>query len=327
MPTCSLQAMIDAFPENTAITDAAGRILFVNRAWRAFGERNDLCMADFGLGRNYLEALDDSAVSVRLRQGFADVVDAAHAVVEVEYPCHGPHGKAWYVASLSRLDLAEGPIVIIAHRDVTSVKAPEIAIKNVLFQTIAAITGTLERKDPYTFGHQNRVALLAALLARRLGLDHTAVEGVWFGALIHDVGKIAVPAEILNRPGRLRPLEMELVKEHPEIGYDLLKPIAFPWPVAEVVRQHHERMDGSGYPQGLRGDAILPAARIVAVADVVDAMITHRPYRAGLSKATTMEELTRGRGTAFDADVVDVCLAELGRDAFRIDAIAPPDQD
>lgn len=177
-----------------------------------------------------------------------------------------------------------------------------------LEQTVHALAGTVETRDPYTAGHQQRVALIAIELAGILGLPDVRVRGLSLAATIHDIGKLSTPAEILSKPGRLTPLEFELVKTHAEAGYQIIKGVEFPWPVAEMVRQHHERLDGSGYPRGLKGDEILLEARILAVADVVEAMFSHRPYRPGLGIEAALAEIVSGRGKGYDPDVVDACV-------------------
>ncbi|AHE99686.1 PhnD/SsuA/transferrin family substrate-binding protein [Thioalkalivibrio paradoxus] len=175
--------------------------------------------------------------------------------------------------------------------------------------TIQAIAVTIEKRDPYTAGHQERVATLADALAERLGMHEQQREGLRLAASIHDIGKIGVPAEILNRPGKLTPLEFQLLQEHPRVGYEIVAGVEFPWPVAEMILQHHERLDGSGYPQGLAGEQILREARILAVADVVEAMASHRPYRPALGIEHALEAIAAGRGSLFDPEVVDACLA------------------
>lgn len=182
--------------------------------------------------------------------------------------------------------------------------------------TIAALAATLELRDAYTAGHQRHVAQLSAALARELGCQEVQVHGIELAATVHDLGKIQVPAEILAKPAKLSKLEYELVKTHAQAGYELLKDIDFPWPIAELVWQHHERMDGSGYPRGLRGEQILLGARIIAVADTVEAMVSHRPYRASLGMEMTMAEMRRGRGTSYDAEVVDACLRLFEEKSF-----------
>ncbi|HPD06952.1 MAG TPA: PAS domain S-box protein [Candidatus Bipolaricaulis sp.] len=179
-----------------------------------------------------------------------------------------------------------------------------------LFDAIVdALASTIELRDPYTAGHQRRVAELAVAIAQELGLSAEEQRGLRIAGLVHDVGKIVVPSEILSKPGRLSQLEMEMVRVHPEAGFNVLRGIDFPWPVAEVVHQHHERLDGSGYPQGLTGDEILLGARILAVADVVEAISSHRPYRAALGIEAALAEVEAGRGELYDPQVVDACLA------------------
>lgn len=181
-------------------------------------------------------------------------------------------------------------------------------LRNALLGTIRAVAHMAEQRDPYTAGHQNRVANLCCAIGRELGLSADRIEGLRLGAMIHDIGKISIPAEILNRPGKLSAPEYEIIKAHAQAGYDIIKDIDFPWPVAMMVLQHHERFDGSGYPQGLRGDAICLEARIVAVADIVDAICAHRPYRPALGIEKALTTIEASRGQALDAEVVDACL-------------------
>ncbi len=184
---------------------------------------------------------------------------------------------------------------------------------------------TLELRDPYMAGHQHRVSSLAVAIAREMGLPGEKVEGLRFAGIIHDIGKIAAPIEIVGKPGRLTMTEFQLVKEHPRLGYEMVKDIAFPWPVAHIVLQHHERLDGSGYPEGLAGDAILPEARILAVADVVEAVCSLRPYRPALGIDKALEEVRKGRGFRYDPRAVDACvrLFREKRFAFKAEAEAP----
>jgi len=172
---------------------------------------------------------------------------------------------------------------------------------------IAVLAATVERRDPYTAGHQRRVAELAAAIAHTLELDAARIEGLHFAATIHDIGKIYVPAEILARPGKLSPTEFELIKSHAQVGFEIVKDVEFPWQVADMIHQHHERLDGSGYPQGLKGDQILLESRILAVADVVEAMSSHRPYRPGLGIDAALAQIKQEVGTKLDAQVVDAC--------------------
>ena len=182
-------------------------------------------------------------------------------------------------------------------------------------QTIQAVSQTVEKRDPYTAGHQHRVAELTVAIAREMGLAEDQVLGLHMSAMIHDLGKIYVPAEILSRPGKLSDAEWGIVRTHSQVGHDIIQGVDFPWPVAEIILQHHERLDGSGYPRGLKGEQILLEARIIAVADVVEAMASHRPYRPAVGLEAALAELRRGSGSHYDAAVVTACerlFQELG---------------
>jgi putative nucleotidyltransferase with HDIG domain len=171
-------------------------------------------------------------------------------------------------------------------------------------QTMAA---TVETRDPYTAGHQRRVSDLARTIAQEMGLSDMEVDCVRMAGIIHDLGKIYIPAEILNRAGELDEIEWNMIRKHPKVAWDILKNIDFPWPIAEIVHQHHERLNGKGYPNGLRGDAISLEARILSVADVVEAMSSHRPYREALGVDKALDEINRNKGSLYDPRVVDIC--------------------
>ncbi len=182
-------------------------------------------------------------------------------------------------------------------------------LRQSLEQSVQTIAATVEARDPYTAGHQRRVGDLATAIAQAMGLPEEQIHGIHLAAIIHDLGKIHIPAEILSKPGRLNELEYLMIKTHPQEGYDILKDVKFPWPIADMVLQHHERLDGSGYPQGLKGDQIILGARILGVSDLVEAMSSHRPYRPGLGIEAALGEIIRGRGTLFDPQVADACVA------------------
>ena len=192
-------------------------------------------------------------------------------------------------------------------------------IRTILDASIRAMALMVEIRDPYTAGHQQRVAQLACAIARKMGLSADAVEGIRIAGILHDVGKIRIPVSILSRSGKLMPAEFEMLKIHPRVSYDILKDIPFPWPVAQMVLQHHERMDGSGYPQGLSGDAILPEARILAVADVTEANSSFRPYRPAHGIEAALERLAQQKGRRYDAEVVAACLTLFAEGAFVFD--------
>jgi PAS domain S-box-containing protein/putative nucleotidyltransferase with HDIG domain len=178
---------------------------------------------------------------------------------------------------------------------------------------IQAMTIVVEMRDPHTAGHQQRATQLACAIAREIGLSEEQISGLRLAGLIHDIGKVRIPAEILMNPDGLSEPECMMIQAHPRLGYEILKTIDFPWPVAQIVLQHHERLDGSGYPSGLSGEDIIIEARILAVADVVDAMASHRPYRAALGVEKALEEIEENRGVLYDARVADACL-KLFRD-------------
>jgi response regulator RpfG family c-di-GMP phosphodiesterase len=203
-------------------------------------------------------------------------------------------------------------------------KAQQTVTKT-LEEVVDVLSRAIEIRDPYTDGHQKRVSQLAVAIGREMALPESRLLGLRLGSMIHDVGKIRVPAEVLSKPGKLSSIEMSLVREHALAGYEIVKDVSFPWPLADFVLQHHERLDGSGYPNGLKGDEILLEAKILAVADVVEAMFSHRPYRAALGLAAAVEEIRSNRGNLYDAAVVDACLAVLEKtpDPWKITPETP----
>ncbi len=191
-------------------------------------------------------------------------------------------------------------------------------LEDILNKIIETMSKLVETKDPYTAGHQERVMKIAVAIARQMGMDSEKIEGLKNAALLHDIGKIYVPSEILTKPGRISKEEFALIKMHPRLGYELLKLIRFPWPIAEIVFQHHERLDGSGYPRGISGESILLEARIIAVADVVEAISSHRPYRPSLGIGVAISEIEKNRGKLYDKDAVDACI-EIFKQGFKLD--------
>ena len=173
-------------------------------------------------------------------------------------------------------------------------------------------------RDPYTAGHQRRVARLATAIAAEMGLEESRVQGLHMAGVVHDIGKIHVPAEILSSPAKLSNAEFEIIKTHPQTGYEILKGIDFPWPVAEIVWQHHEKLDGSGYPRGLKDEEILLEARILTVADVVEAMASHRPYRPGFGIFPSLQEISRNKGKLYDEQVVEACQRLFMEKGFEL---------
>lgn len=250
----------------------------------------------------------------------------------LEAPRHRKDGSAVDVSILGvRLALEEldrGSFWI--YRDISRQKATETELckaaealsdsvgrlDRLLEQTIGLLSGTIEKRDPYTVGHQKKVAQLAEAICGKMGLNKEFCHRLYLTSLVHDIGKISIPAEILTKPYTLTAIERNLLETHSRSGYEILEQVDFPWPLSRTVLQHHERLDGSGYPEGLKGDAILLEARILAVADVVEAISADRPYRAALGPEAALEEIRSHRGSRFDPDAVDACLA-LFEEGFR----------
>ena len=314
---------LDTIPDRAWFKDADGRLLQVNRAYakalglppeQVVGKRDeDMWPADIVAAFRENEELARNSCGPLRRE------------ISVRMPTGEDLEADVSITSLMDAEGRFGGTVGLV-RDITERKRFEVErrthaarLEQALVETIRAISMTVEKRDPYTSGHQHRVAELAVDIGREMGLEKARVDGLRLGAMIHDIGKIAVPAEILNRPGRLSPIEMELIKAHAEIGYDIVKDVEFPWPVAAMVRQHHERLDGSGYPQGLKGEEIVLEARIIAVADVVEAISAHRPYRPAMGVEKALDEIRRGRGVLYDARAVDACLSLFDSGVYSFD--------
>jgi PAS domain S-box-containing protein len=236
--------------------------------------------------------------------------------VGLEFRGRRKDGSAIFVEGESRtIELNGSTMAVGIFADITKKREAENRerdyverLERVFHQTVELVAAIGELRDPYTHGHERRAADLAAAIAVQLGLDAQTVEGVRIASYLHNIGNVGVPAEILVKPSRLSALEFELVRGHAQAGYEIIKQVDFPWPVADIVRQHHERLDGSGYPQGLKGNDIRLEARILAVADTVEAMSSHRPYRPALGIDRALAEIQNTRGTLYDSVVVDACL-------------------
>jgi len=210
-------------------------------------------------------------------------------------------------------------------RDVTERKKSEEELKQTLESlrksvgaTIQVMVSAVEMRDPYTAGHQIRTANLASAIATEMGFPQDKIDGIRMVGSIHDIGKLSIPAEILSKPTKLTGLEFSLIKEHSRSGYEMLKDVESPWPLAQIVYQHHERINGSGYPRNLKGDEILIEARIMAVADVVESMASHRPYRPALGIEVALEEIEKNKGTLYDDTVADACLRLFREKGYQL---------
>ena len=203
-------------------------------------------------------------------------------------------------------------------KKVLDLEKSEKRLQKTMEDTIYTIGKIAETRDPYTAGHQKNVSQVAIFIAQEMKLPQdNKIEGIRIASLVHDIGKISLPAEILNKPTKLSEIEYSLIKDHSQVGYDVLKSIEFPWPIAQIVLQHHERLNGSGYPQGLKGEDILLEARILGVADVVEAMSSHRPYRPAWGIDKALEEISKNKGILYDPEVVDACLKLFKRKEFK----------
>jgi PAS domain S-box-containing protein/putative nucleotidyltransferase with HDIG domain len=268
------------------------------------------------------------AVAERIDAADREALAHSGRAVEYELQTPGADGTPRIVATHKAAfsDVVGAPAGIVGvdldmtaiHKAEQELAASAVQLRLTLKAAVAALGATAEMRDPYTAGHQRRVAELACAIAAKLGWAEERIETLRTAALLHDIGKIVVPAEILSKPGRLSDTEMHLIRQHPGAGADAVAEIDFEGNVAEVIRQHHERLDGSGYPDGLRGTEVRPESRIVAVADVVEAMITHRPYRPALPVDEALAEIAEGAGSRYDADACAACISLFREDGFTI---------
>jgi putative nucleotidyltransferase with HDIG domain len=298
-----LRTIINSEADGVIVLNREQRIQFINpSASKLLGRKHDEMIGkEFGF-----PVVSDETTEIDIVRPDASQVIAEMRVVDTEWG-----GTPAHVVSLH--DITERYMFELERERHLE------ELQSSLVQIINSMATALEKRDPYTAGHQQRVAKLATRIAGELGLDDDRIEGILLGAMIHDLGKIYVPAEILNRPGRLSPAEFEIIKSHSQVGYDIMKDIEFPWPVAQMIYQHHEKLDGSGYPNGLKGDEIILEAKIMAVADIVEAMSSHRPYRAALGIEVAIDEIRKQRGITLDADAVDACIALVEQHGFTFD--------
>jgi len=309
------RTFIDASSDMIFLKDASFRYLVVNRANQNFFGRDEPAI----LGKTDFDLMEEAAAK-RCRETDEQALRERQVIISLEKVADRIYETRKFPVPLGATDGVGGFI-----RDITERKQDEEALRTTLERVhrltesvIDVIAMAVETRDPYTAGHMKRVADLAQAIATEMGLNSEQVEGIRVAALIHDLGKISVPSEILSMPRKLSPAENKLVQTHSQTGYDILKKVAFEWSVAQIVYQHHERLDGSGYPQGLRGAEILLEARILAVADVVEAIVSNRPYRAALGIEAALAEISSQRGITYDPAVVDACLRLFQEKGYRL---------
>jgi PAS domain S-box-containing protein/putative nucleotidyltransferase with HDIG domain len=314
-----LQAIMDNTSNVIFLKDTHGHFILTNRRFSKFfniANEEIVGKTDYDL---FPEKLADT-----YRANDRKAIQAGVPIQEEEVYCHEDGCHTYLVIKFPMYDTARTVYgVCCIATDITDRKGSELELqrshdrlKQALEDTITAIARAVEARDLYVAGHQRRVAQLAVAIAKEMGLDDDRVEGIYMGAIIHDIGKINLPAEILNKPARLFDTEFSLVKSHPEVGHNILKDVKLPWPVAQIVQQHHEHLDGSGYPYGLQGDDILLESRIVCVADVVEAMAGHRPYRPAKGIKKALGEIEKHKGTFYDSKVVDACVRLFHNNKF-----------
>jgi PAS domain S-box-containing protein/putative nucleotidyltransferase with HDIG domain len=320
-----LRNVIDTSPDHICVKDSEGRFLLANEPIAQFwGLTPEAMSANGDLSGGTWPAESLRHLTRKDKEVISDL-----SATRFEEEVVTPTGRACWFATVKVPLLEEDGScrkVLSFARDITERREAEGKLEASLENLRKAVGGTIqtiiqvvETRDPYTAGHQRRVADLARSMALEMGLSAEMIEGIRMAGVIHDIGKISIPAEILSKPGRLTRKEFDLVKDHPQTGFDILKDVEFPWPIAEIIYQHHERFDGSGYPRGLPGSETLLEARIMAVADVMEAIASHRPYRPAQPVEAALAEIEARKGVLYDPDVVGVCrhLFERKGYAFR----------
>lgn len=306
-----IDGVLDKLSAGICIVDGNRHIVWINEALRHY---LDLGNGDL-IGKSKKQMLrlaqmrslkrPDDPLAAQWIDNSRDTRDA----VEYHVPGHKRRQERWLRMNRCRIEIGKFRGSHVEHyADITAQKQSEHAVRSTLGEIIKAIGLTIQYKDPYTALHQTRVADLAKLLAEEMQLPRQRIDAIYTAAAVHDVGKIGVPGEILSKPTGLSENEFNLIKEHPQIGYNILKDLEFPWDISGIVLQHHERINGSGYPRGLVGDEIKIEARVLAVADVVESMAANRPYRPSLGVDRALAEITNGRDRLFCPEAVDACL-------------------
>lgn len=314
------EGILHAIPDGLIVTDRQMNILFVNRNFLTLAGKGNRPLVGKKCYDLFASPLCHTPACPMAR------IQAGEKKLAYNTDAHCKNGQQVpRLITATALEDSDGRLVGMVER-ITDENALEQAqselyrsherLRKNMGAIIQAMSMTMEKRDPYTAGHQRRVAKLCRAIATELGFKWSRIQGLRMAAAIHDLGKIHVPAGILNKPGRISGPELAIIRMHPRTAYDILKGIQFPWPLAETIYQHHERLNGSGYPRKLKGDQILLEARILAVADVVESMSSFRPYRPALGQTAALDEIQQGKGVLYDETVVDVCLELIARKGF-----------
>ena len=313
-----LWKVIDTVPNNIFVKDKNGKYLMANDSVAELYNTTPKKM----IGKTDLELISNSKIKDEdleyLIRDDLNVINGKKKILVPEESITLDDGKKiWFQTTKVPLDSPDVPEVLLGvHVDITALKNSFHRLQELMEEIVNGLVLAVEKRDPYTAGHQRRVSLLANAIAAKMGLEKNRADGLRIAAIVHDIGKINVPAEILSKPGKLSTTEFDLIRIHSQAGYEILSTINFPWPVAEIVLQHHEKVDGSGYPNGLKGDEIYLEARIISVADVVEAFVSHRPYRASLGLDYAIKEINSKKGILFDEKVVEACVELFNNNEF-----------
>lgn len=318
--TLNWPALLENFPDGLMVTDDSFTIRFVNSAFAAIAGGSVARLTGIKCYQAFPGRLCHTGACPLIRAR-----DAGESfLVDGDSHCKVHNQAPWAITVAPQVDdagqftgiLEKASDAVILYRFKAELAASHGRMRKTMGAIIQAMSMTIEKRDPYTAGHQRRTTKLCRAIATELGFAWERIQGLRMAAAIHDLGKIHVPAAILNKPGAMSEHEMAIIRMHPVTAYDILKGIQFPWPLAEIIYQHHERLDGSGYPRGLKGDQILMEARILGVADVVESMSSFRPYRPALGFDQALQDLRDHRGILYDPDIVDACIRLLEEKKF-----------
>jgi PAS domain S-box-containing protein len=316
-----LWRVIDTVPNYIFVKDKDGKYVMANKALADIYSTTPKKM----IGRSDRDFVQDNEKgkleSDKFDEDDIKVINTKQTIFIPEESYTMKDGNVrWFQTTKVPLDSPDKPDVVLGvATDITELKHSYEKLQKLLEDTVNGLISAVEIRDPYTAGHQKRVSSLACAIAEEMDLPKDQINGIRIAAHVHDIGKIHVPSEILSKPGSLSEAEFNLIKTHPQAGYDILKGIDFPWPIADIVLQHQERLNGKGYPNHLKGKEIILEARIISIADVMEAIASHRPYRPALGVEYALDEILKNRGTLFDEVVVDTCLILFNEKKFKFE--------